>query len=116
MPKKIEIRKLVFRHIIIFAIIISYMIFLHYFKIGCPVKYILKIPCPTCGATRAAILLLKGSFKESIKMYPLLIPLVVSIFLGIHFDTKLIKRNKAALAFIILTSVVIFISYLTKFI
>ena len=37
----------------------------------CPMKRFLGVPCPTCGTTRAVVLLVKGRFAEAFSMQPL---------------------------------------------
>jgi hypothetical protein len=37
----------------------------------CPMRWILHVPCPGCGMTRAAALALTGHFAEATRMHPL---------------------------------------------
>jgi hypothetical protein len=37
----------------------------------CPVRWILHVPCPSCGLTRAARLALGGDFAAATRMHPL---------------------------------------------
>lgn len=39
------------------------------------------IPCPACGLTRAAKLMITGHFCESFQMHPLLILVIIGVFL-----------------------------------
>ena len=41
----------------------------------CLFARVLRLPCPTCGLTRAIQLLLAGHFHASLRMHPLAIPL-----------------------------------------
>lgn len=47
------------------------------------------IPCPACGITRATKLLLTGHIKESFKMHPLLILVVIGIIFALIIKNKL---------------------------
>ncbi|MBL7970311.1 MAG: DUF2752 domain-containing protein [Prolixibacteraceae bacterium] len=37
----------------------------------CPIKHLTNIPCPSCGSTRAVILLTKGEFVKALLLNPL---------------------------------------------
>ena len=41
------------------------------FTVKCPLYYIVGIPCPTCGMTRAYISLFHGDFTSAFIMHPL---------------------------------------------
>ena len=47
-------------------------------KQQCSVAAVLHRPCPGCGMTRAATLLLHGRFAESFAMHPLVVPIIAS--------------------------------------
>ena len=53
----------------------------------CPARLLLGIPCPGCGLTRAAVLLLKGDFRGSLLSNPFLLPLLAGglLFLYEHY-------------------------------
>ena len=50
-------------------------------QIPCIYKNILGFECPTCGFQRALILLLKGEWVGSLKVYPALIPTLILLLL-----------------------------------
>ena len=58
----------------------------------CLFRLMVGIPCPGCGLTRAAILLLKGHVVESFEMHPMLIPLL--FVLPIYFIEKYYIDNE----------------------
>ncbi len=51
----------------------------------CPSKMLLHIDCPGCGLQRGIILLLKGNFAESFKLYPAAAPIMILFaYLTLH--------------------------------
>lgn len=80
--------------------------------IGCPFKYIFKIPCPTCGVTRSILALLRLDFKSSFCYNPMTIPLLAVTFLSIH--VKLFKAKKLIIAMTILVAVVNLVIFLFR--
>lgn len=50
----------------------------------CPVRIFTGFPCPGCGLTRAALLLLKGDVVGSFQMHPMLLFIIVGIFLFLY--------------------------------
>lgn len=47
----------------------------------CFYKQVFGISCPLCGGQRSVILLLEGQFWESMKMFPPLLPLAVTLLM-----------------------------------
>lgn len=45
----------------------------------CAARILFGIPCPGCGLTRAAVLLVKGHFLESFRMHPLLPAVIIGV-------------------------------------
>jgi Protein of unknown function (DUF2752) len=39
--------------------------------IGCPIKTITEIPCPSCGTTRSLLMICDGHFSEAFMLNPL---------------------------------------------
>ncbi len=65
---------------------IIYLILSEIFLGGfCPMVYLTGFPCPGCGMTRAAMLLLSGDFAKSFEMNPMVIPVVVFIIYCLFF-------------------------------
>lgn len=71
--------------------------------------------CPGCGMQRAIIELLKGNIWESIKLYPGLIPLIITLGLLIAHLTFNFKNGAKYLkiSFIFTVSVIV-ITYIIK--
>jgi hypothetical protein len=77
--------------------------------LSCPLKQTFGLDCPGCGFQRSILLLIKGDFNSSLKMYPATVPiLTLLLFLPTHlkFDFKngarLIKGLYIGIALIIL--------------
>lgn len=45
----------------------------------CPVRMITGLPCPGCGITRAAILLLTGRWRQAWQMHPMIYPIMLAV-------------------------------------
>ena len=56
------------------AVIVVFVLLKLCFGEICPGKIFTGLPCPTCGTTRAFLLLCKGEVWESINMQPMLLP------------------------------------------
>ncbi|MBI3509914.1 MAG: DUF2752 domain-containing protein [Bacteroidetes bacterium] len=83
--------------------------------IPCPIKSITGIDCPGCGFQRSLLFLLRGDLIESIKIYPALIPLLLTfIFLFLHLKFRFRKGTMFLLGFYFFSAAVIVVSYLYK--
>jgi len=78
--------------------------------IGCPIKYVTSIPCPTCGVTRALFSLVRGDIKGYLYYHPGAIPLLVAAWLGIH--RVLFTKKKSIDICIVIIVLVNFIYYI----
>lgn len=56
-----------------------------FFLYKCPFEYIIGIPCPGCGMTRAFIALLKLDFAEAFYFHPLF-PIVIIVLIFAVLD------------------------------
>ena len=102
-------RKIFFLHIVYSTIICSYILIITQLQIGCPSQFLLHIPCPACGGTRAIAALLQFNFSSYCYYHPLALPLAVAIWLMIH--RKLFKKERVLTAI----SVIILIANLLLF-
>lgn len=60
-------------------LIVVYMaVFTVLFGTSCPIRLGTGLPCPGCGITRAAILLLTGRWQQAWQMNPVIFPIVLS--------------------------------------
>jgi hypothetical protein len=86
--------------------LISGYFFLYFSNISwnhtfCIFKNITGIPCPSCGSTRATILLFHGEFQKSILLNPFGIITNLLILLSIVWMIRdIIKKNETYLPFL----------------
>lgn len=69
--------------IIVIAFYIVSELLKYTFGTVCTLKLFCGLPCPFCGITRAAILLMKLKFKEALQMQPLIIFVIIGVVLYI---------------------------------
>lgn len=93
--KHILLKKDKLLRIIISVLSISILV-LFYCFVGCPIRWLFGITCPSCGMTRAAISLLKFDFASAYFFHPLVFTL--PIFAIIYcFRKRLSKRAQTVL-------------------
>ncbi len=62
----------------------------------CMFKKITGLPCPSCGATRAIITLLKGHWEDSLLINPLGVLLLLSLFIfPVWVGCDFVKKRKS---------------------
>ena len=81
----------------------------------CMYKKYLGLECPGCGFQRALILLFKGEFMASLKMYPPLIP-ILSMIAMLCYHLKFKPSNGASLLkyMFIFNSIIVLINFIIK--
>lgn len=86
-----ELKAKIFKHLRLLAILIIYFTLaytiMNALDIPCVFRYFLKIPCPGCGITRAALSVLKLDFISALKYNPFIFALPY-VFIYIFFDLK----------------------------
>ena len=81
---KRSVRQLLFLHFGIMAFIISLILIYDITNIGCPIRKLTGVPCPTCGMTRAGLSLLRLDFDAYFVYNPATVPVIVALWLGFH--------------------------------
>ena len=84
--------RIIKKHIFIFAVIGIYFVLIAIFDITCPIRYITKVPCPTCGMTRAMMSLIRLDFKGYVEYNVMAFFMITAVMLLIHRDV--FKRRK----------------------
>jgi hypothetical protein len=77
----------------------------------CPSYYILGIPCPTCGITRAFASLLLFDLKKSFYYNALWVLVIIGFALYVLIEFNYIKISKKHIKILIYTYLIIFVSY-----
>ncbi len=81
----------------------------------CLYKQILGISCPGCGIQRSIIELLNGNLIASIKMYPALLPIFITLCIsGSHFFFKFNRGDVVIKYFLIFSSAIVVINFFCK--
>lgn len=102
------------KHIKIFFVIGIIIFFLYFFNIGCPIRYFIGYPCPTCGITRSILCLLRLDFKGFIYYNPMTVIIILAFILAIH--RKIIPINKKLVDVLVcIMALLIFIVYIIRF-
>ena len=60
----------------------------------CPLRLLLRVPCPGCGGTRAVLLALAGHFGASMRMHPLAIVGALLMVPSLLFITRAIAHDR----------------------
>jgi len=115
MMKKTK-RKLIGRHALILLVLTLFVLFLSVTGIHCPIRYLLGIPCPTCGTTRAYIAFFHGDFLRAFYYHPLFLLGPSLIFLGIHAKAPFLSRipQKLILTILCVGSALFLIVYIVR--
>lgn len=94
-------------------VILFFQFILNLFNIGCPVKTLLNIECPTCDMTHALKAILRRDIIAYRNYNVMAIPILIALFLGINLYLFNNKKIKNCITFlIILISIVNFIYYI----
>lgn len=84
--------KLIRQHAIILSVLALFVLYLTVSGVHCPIYYLLGIPCPTCGMTRAYISFFHGNFSKAMQYHPLFLLAPVLLFVGIHEKAHFFSR------------------------
>lgn len=82
-------------------------------KLSCKIKDTTGFECPGCGIQRSFELLINGEFLASIKMYPGLIPMILTLGILLFHSYKGTMKTLTILKIsLIFTGLIITINYL----
>lgn len=84
---KENLKEFIKRNLITLLIILAYVAFAWIFKLDCPLRRMIRRPCPACGITRAWANALQLDFKEALYFHPLFwfVPFYVWIIISREF-------------------------------
>lgn len=103
--KKDEITK---KLIFILSIII---LVVFYYSVGCPIRWMTGVSCPSCGMTRAAMALLRFDFTAAYNYHPLIF--ILPIVAIVYFFRKRLSK-KAQTFFFVLFIALMLIVYILR--
>ncbi len=107
-----KLKRIIKRHIILIAVVCLFVFISSLTGIGCPINYILKIPCPACGTTRAMLSLLRLDLKAYLGYNFMALPLCVAVLLMFNID--IIKHKQIATGFAIAVAAVTFVRWIVR--
>lgn len=97
-------------------VFLIYLWFSAFMGFGCPIKYVIGFPCPTCGMTRAWFCALHLNFRDAFFYHPLFFTAPLLILFIIFKDSRLFGKISAKIknTFIIGCAILIFIVYIVR--
>ncbi len=87
------------KNAILLAALCLYILITKLLGIGCPILYFFKVPCPTCGVTRAMLSLLVLDFKGYCNYNFMALPLCAAVLLLLNIDVIKYKKLAYAVSF-----------------
>lgn len=87
-------KKLVLLHAGVVCGVAVYALIMELTGIGCPIRWLTGVPCPSCGLTRATLALLRLRPQEAFAWHPMVFLIYPYLFLLFHFRTKLFAHWK----------------------
>lgn len=103
------VAKIIIKHFFYILLIFTIFFVLYFLKIPCFFRFFTRIPCPSCGMTRAFLSLIKLNFYESFCYHPLLIPALIAAFIAVHINSSSFKMNKKFCNFYLYAFITIFL-------
>ena len=84
--------KKIFQLFEIIAFVCAYVLVLRILNITCPIRAIIRIPCPGCGSTRAILSLLKFDFAGYFHYNAMAVPASFAVVAFISMDLDIVKK------------------------
>ena len=108
-----KVKRIIIATVTIVAVAI--LVLLDIYK--CPLDYILGIPCPMCGMTRAVITAVSGDFVGAFHYHPLWIVIIIGVLFIILYELRVIKIPKIAFNIIcVILGVLLVLCYIVRLI
>ena len=83
----------------------------------CPLNYILGIPCPMCGMTRAFLSVISGDFAGAFYYHPLWIIIIIGVIFIVLYELRIIRIPKTLFNIIcIILGILLILCYIIRFI
>ena len=106
------------------AAIAGVIAFAYFVTWPCPVRFIIGVPCPACGITRAARLVVQGDFSEATHIHPRvwLVGPVVAAFAVVEIvgfartgEWGASRKVKGSKVVMITTAAIMFVVWVARF-
>ena len=113
---KENIKIFIQKNLTMLLIVIGYVAFAEIFNVVCPLRRVIRRPCPACGITRAWAQALQLNFKEAIYFHPLFwfVPFYVWIIINREIWPVAKIPTKLYTIFAVLGSILIFGVYIFR--
>ena len=85
-------RKIIKQHMMA-CVALSMFYILYRSNITCILRYLFHVPCPTCGISRAIILMLNLEFTSSFYYHAFAVPISICTFLELHRNVFPINKR-----------------------
>jgi hypothetical protein len=111
---KLPLKSILGNHLAAF-ILALYLFVIYFFDIGCPIKSLTGLACPTCGLSRAYGALLNLDLKTAFYYHPLFWFIPVVILFYIHTKKPVFGSKKRELVFLLFALFLVVLVYLIRF-
>ena len=106
-------KRIIIATVVVLAVAI--LVLLDIYK--CPLDYIVGLPCPMCGMTRAFLAALSGDFAGAFYYHPLWIVIIIGTAFIVMYEMEFIKIPKTAFNVIcIILGVLLLVCYIVRLI
>ena len=113
MQSKKNIKKIIIATVVILAVAILLLLDIY----RCPLNYIVGLPCPMCGMTRAFLSALSGDFAGAFYYHPLWIVIIIGVAFIVMYELGFIKIPKIAFNVIcIILGILLLVCYIIRLI
>ena len=87
------------------------MVVWYYLDVGCVLRNLTGMPCPTCRASRAILSLLTFNIKDYFYYHPMALPIALALFLTVRITAFPSKYRKFIIVYLVAAVVLTLILY-----
>lgn len=106
-------RRILIEHLFYIGIISLVYYLLTKFGIGCPIRYLIGIPCPTCGVCHALLCLFDLNWGGYVSHNVMAVPLLFAALSLLH--NRVLQNKKKYLVFSYVILIVNIVIYLDRY-
>lgn len=89
-------KKLLVLHFVIAGGLCLLAVLVFWSGMGCPIRALTGIPCPSCGMTRATFDLLRLDFADAFSNHPFVFVVYPYLFFLFHYNARFLRRLSKA--------------------